>query len=91
MKEFGDLLHEGWKLKRSLGFGITNPMIDDWYSAARKAGAIGGKLLGAGGGGFLYFIAPPETHSKILAALGNPKTLPVSFDPQGSRIAFISN
>jgi D-glycero-alpha-D-manno-heptose-7-phosphate kinase len=91
MKAFGDLLHEGWKLKRSLGFGITNPMIDDWYSAARKAGAIGGKLLGAGGGGFLYFIAPPEAHSKILAALGNPKTLPVCFDSQGSRIAFINN
>ena len=73
------------------GFDITNTMIDELYEKARKAGAIGGKLLGAGGGGFLYFIAPPESHAKILEALGNPKTLPVSFDPFGSRIAFISN
>jgi len=91
MSDFGSLLHEGWLLKRSLGFGITNQLIDEWYDTARKAGAYGGKLLGAGGGGFIYFIAPPETHSKILEELGYPKTLPVSFDPFGSRIAFISN
>ncbi|MDC0004318.1 hypothetical protein OAE19_07975 [Porticoccaceae bacterium] len=91
MQEFGRLLDEGWRLKRSLGFGITNSLIDDWYEAAKKAGAIGGKLLGAGGGGFLYFIAPPERHEGIVAALGNPKTLPVTFDTQGSRVVFISD
>jgi|TARA_B110000211_G_C14068349_1_gene548749 D-glycero-alpha-D-manno-heptose-7-phosphate kinase len=91
MQEFGQLLDEGWRLKRSLGFGITNNLIDDWYEVAKKAGAIGGKLLGAGGGGFLYFIAPPERHERIVAALGNPKTLPVSFDSQGSRVVFISD
>ena len=91
MQDFGHLLDEGWRLKRSLGFGITNGLIDDWYEAAKKAGAIGGKLLGAGGGGFLYFIAPPERHERIIAALGNPKTLPVSFDSQGSRVVFISD
>jgi len=91
MQDFGRLLDEGWRLKRSLGFGITNGLIDDWYEAAKKAGAIGGKLLGAGGGGFLYFIAPPERHERIIAALGNPKTLPVSFDSQGSRVVFISD
>ena len=91
MQDFGRLLDEGWRLKRSLGFGITNGLIDDWYEAAKKAGAIGGKLLGAGGGGFLYFIAPPERHERIVAALGNPKTLPVSFDSQGSRVVFISD
>lgn len=90
MRDFGRLLDEGWHLKRSLGFGITNGLIDDWYEVAKKAGAIGGKLLGAGGGGFLYFIAPPERHERIITALGNPKTLPVSFDSQGSRVVFIS-
>lgn len=91
MQDFGRLLDDGWRLKRSLGFGITNGLIDDWYEEAKKAGAIGGKLLGAGGGGFLYFIAPPERHERIVAALGNPKTLPVSFDSQGSRVVFISD
>ena len=91
MQDFGRLLDEGWRLKRSLGFGITNGLIDDWYEVAKKAGAIGGKLLGAGGGGFLYFIAPPERHERIITALGNPKTLPVSFDSQGSRVVFISD
>ena len=91
MQDFGRLLDEGWRLKRSLGFGITNGLIDGWYEAAKKAGAIGGKLLGAGGGGFLYFIAPPERHERIVAALGNPKRLPVSFDSQGSRVVFISD
>lgn len=89
LNEFGNLLHEGWLLKRSLGFGITNPFINEWYDAARKAGAIGGKLLGAGGGGFLYLIAPPERHMAILETLGNPQTLPVEFDSLGSRIVFV--
>ena len=87
---FGNLLHEAWLLKRSLGFGITNPLVDDWYERARKAGAWGGKLLGAGGGGFLYILAPVERHSSILSALGDPQTLPVEFDHLGSRIVFIS-
>ncbi len=56
---FASLLHEGWELKRSLGFGISNDQINTWYDAARKAGATGGKLLGAGGGGFLLLVAPP--------------------------------
>ena len=89
LDEFGNLLHEGWLLKRSLGFGITNPFVNGWYDAARKAGAIGGKLLGAGGGGFLYLIAPPEKHMAILETLGNPQTLPVEFDSLGSRIVFV--
>lgn len=90
LDDFGRLLHEGWLLKRSLGFGITNPLVDEWYEAARTAGALGGKLLGAGGGGFLFLVAPPEKHAGILSKLGNPKTLPVRFDPHGSRIVFIS-
>ena len=91
VKNFGALLHEGWELKRSLGFGITNQRIDRWYEIARDYGAYGGKLLGAGGGGFIYLSAPPDNHGAILEALGNPKTLPVVFDPIGSRIVFISD
>jgi D-glycero-alpha-D-manno-heptose-7-phosphate kinase len=62
---FGEIIHEGWRLKKSLTAGITSDAIDDWYELARKAGAIGGKLLGAGTGGFLMFYAPPERHEAI--------------------------
>jgi D-glycero-alpha-D-manno-heptose-7-phosphate kinase len=90
IESFGALLDQGWELKRSLGFGISNQQVDDWYRLAREAGAYGGKLLGAGGGGFIYLLAAPDKHTDILNALGNPRTLPVSFDRVGSRIVFIS-
>lgn len=86
---FGKLLHEGWELKRSLGFGISDDRIDGWYAAARKAGAIGGKLLGAGGGGFLLLMAPPERHEAIRQALGRPRELDFKVDRLGSRIIFV--
>jgi D-glycero-alpha-D-manno-heptose-7-phosphate kinase len=88
--EFSRLLHVGWELKRSLGFGISDTQVDDWYAKARKAGAQGGKLLGAGGGGFLYLLAPPEKHDAIREALGKPRELPFGIDRLGSRIIFIS-
>ena len=89
--EFARLLNEGWLLKKSLGFGISNTAIDDWYEAAMKAGAQGGKLLGAGGGGFLMLVAPPEKHQAIRDALGNPREIPFEIDRRGSRIIFISD
>jgi len=89
--QFAELLHMGWKMKKSLGFGISNQRIDDWYNAARKAGAQGGKLLGAGGGGFLLLIAPQEKHQAIRDALGNPREIPFEVDRRGSRIIFISD
>ena len=89
--EFAQLLHQGWLLKKSLGFGISNSAIDDWYQAAMAAGAQGGKLLGAGGGGFLLLVAPPERHQAIRDALGNPRELPFEIDCRGSRIIFISD
>ncbi|MBL4701418.1 GHMP kinase [bacterium AH-315-I18] len=88
---FASLLHEGWQLKRSLGFGITNPMVDQWYNTARKHGALGGKLLGAGGGGFVLIMAPPEKHEAIREALGRPKELDFSIDQRGSRVIFFSD
>lgn len=62
---FGEILHEGWMRKRELASGISTPQIDDWYERARAAGAIGGKILGAGGGGFLLVYAPEERHDAI--------------------------
>jgi len=89
--EFARLLHCGWELKRSLGFGISDGFVDGWYDAARKAGAQGGKLLGAGGGGFLLLLAPPERHQAIRETLGHPRELEFKIDRAGSRIIFISD
>lgn len=90
LDEFCKLLHCGWELKRSLGFGISDERVDQWYDAARKAGAQGGKLLGAGGGGFLFLLAPPERHEAIREALGRPREIDFGIDRLGSRIIFIS-
>lgn len=89
--EFARLLHCGWELKRSLGFGISDERVDGWYDAARKAGAQGGKLLGAGGGGFVLLLAPPERHEAIREALGRPREIDLRIDRLGSRIIFISS
>ncbi len=89
LDRFAALLHEGWLLKRSLGCGISNGQIDEWYEAARRTGASGGKLLGAGGGGFLLLIAPPWRHRAIREALGRPRELPFRIARHGSRNIFI--
>ncbi len=85
---FGRLLHENWKLKRSLTDKITSPVIDDIYSAATRAGALGGKVLGAGGGGFMLFFADPKVQPKIRAALKNLLHVPFRFEYSGSSIIF---
>lgn len=86
---FGEVLHMGWTLKKTLAAGISNPKIDSWYDKARRHGAIGGKLLGAGGGGFLLLYAHPDCHSEICRALPELKPMPFRFAPQGSKIIFI--
>ena len=86
---FGEVLHMGWTLKKTLATGISNPEIDSWYDKARRHGAIGGKLLGAGGGGFLLLYAHPDCHSEICRALPELKPMPFRFAPQGSKIIFI--
>jgi D-glycero-alpha-D-manno-heptose-7-phosphate kinase len=86
---FAELLHQGWELKKSLGFGISVQRVDEWYEAARRNGATGGKLLGAGGGGFLLVMAPPWRHRSIREALGRPKELPFKVARHGSRNVFI--
>ncbi len=87
---FAELLHDGWQLKRSQGYGISDPMIDSWYEAAMQAGAQGGKLLGAGGGGFVLLLAPPERHEKIREVLKYPKELDFSLENTGSRIIYFN-
>lgn len=86
---FGEILHQGWQMKRSLASGISSQKIDEWYERARKSGAIGGKLLGAGGGGFLLVYAPPEKHESIIAALPELRLQPFRLEPQGSKIIYI--
>lgn len=88
LKQFGELLHEAWQLKRSLANGITNSTIDAAYAAARSAGALGGKLLGAGGRGFLLLFAEPSTHEAIIRALADWQPVSFRFSLEGSRIIF---
>jgi len=91
LSRFGQLLHEGWLLKRKLASGITSPQIDDYYERARAAGAIGGKILGAGGGGFLLLFCEPECRGAVRSALSDLKESPFRFEPQGSKIIYVSD
>ena len=83
---FGQLLDDGWQLKRELASSISNPLIDQWYDAAREAGATGGKLCGAGGGGFLLFAAPPGCHDAVRGALDGLVEMPVRPESHGSEL-----
>src|SRR5436305_4361124 len=85
---FGEILHENWMLKKELAEGISSGQVDQWYEQARRAGAAGGKLLGAGAGGFLLFYAPPERHPAIEAALDGLRRIHVHLESRGSRIIF---
>ncbi len=86
IQKFGSLLHEAWVLKRSLGAKISNSELDQMYDQARAAGAVGGKLTGAGGGGFLLLFAPPELHLKIKDSLQGVLHVPFDFESSGSRV-----
>jgi D-glycero-alpha-D-manno-heptose-7-phosphate kinase len=86
---FGEIIHENWLLKRSLASAVSNDLIDGCYSRARKAGAVGGKLLGAGAGGFLMFYAPQEKHAAITRELKALRLMKFGFEPQGSKIIFV--
>lgn len=88
IKEFGKLLHEAWMIKRDLSDKVTNNYVDDLYEAAISAGAIGGKLLGAGGGGFMLFFVPPEKRKDVRKRFSNLIYVPFSFDYRGSQVIF---
>ena len=90
-ESFGKLLDTQWKIKKSLTSKITNPIIDEIYETGISAGAVGGKLLGAGGGGFMLFYAPPEKHESIRDKLKDKLFVPFRFDNTGSKIVYFSH
>jgi len=88
LASFGEILHENWMLKKGITSGISTGHIDQWYEAARSAGAVGGKILGAGAGGFLMLYASQESHDAIKSALHMLRPVRMGFEPLGSRIIF---
>lgn len=88
LDEFGRILHKGWELKKRLAKGITNATIENCYLRALGAGAVGGKILGAGGGGFFLFYCRPTLHKNVVNALGDLRCVPFAFEPEGSRIIY---
>jgi len=88
LKEFGALLDESWKIKRKLSDKISTAHIDEIYETAQRAGAIGGKLLGAGGGGFVLIFAPPSAQKKIKEKLKKLLLVPFKFENLGTQIIF---
>jgi D-glycero-alpha-D-manno-heptose-7-phosphate kinase len=86
LNSFGEILEQGWKLKRGLAAGITNDVVDRSYRAAREAGAAGGKLLGAGSGGFLLLSCEPAKQGQVREALAALREMPVTLTSSGSEI-----
>ncbi|MGA1398422.1 MAG: GHMP kinase, partial [Schleiferiaceae bacterium] len=82
------LMHENWLLKQSLASGISDLSIQDAYQRGLAAGALGGKLLGAGGGGFMLFVVRPEDRAALDSALSDLRPFPFSWDFEGSRIIY---
>jgi D-glycero-alpha-D-manno-heptose-7-phosphate kinase len=89
LNRFGHLLHDAWELKKTLEPSISNPQIDAVYARARNAGALGGKLLGAGAGGFLLFYCEPHRQQRLREELAELSEVPFSLDPQGTKIVHI--
>jgi D-glycero-alpha-D-manno-heptose-7-phosphate kinase len=90
ISEFGKLLHEAWSLKKRLSDRVSTDFIDDVYLTACRAGAIGGKVLGAGGGGFVLFFVPPEHQAAVREALQELIYVPFKLETAGSRIVLYS-
>ena len=88
IKEFGELLHEGWLAKQSISDKISNAAIAKAYNAARDAGAIGGKITGAGGGGFMLLFVPPQDQPAVREKLSNLLHVPFQFEKSGSQVIF---
>ena len=88
LNEIGKILHKGWSLKRSISEGISDPFIDEIYEKAIKAGATGGKILGAGGGGFLLFFIEKDKKEKLCSVLKNLFEVSFMFDASGTRITY---
>ena len=82
------LLDQNWRLKQQLAVGISNPAIDDMYMKAKSAGALAGKILGAGGGGFLLLLVPRENQNKVFEAMATYRELPFMIEESGSKVIF---
>jgi D-glycero-alpha-D-manno-heptose-7-phosphate kinase len=88
---FGEILHENWVLKQSLVESITNSQINEYYDLAMKAGALGGKLLGAGQSGFLLFYVEPQNQSQVRDSLNFLTEMPIRFEPESSKVIYFSD
>ncbi len=91
LNSFGRSLHEGWEAKRALETSISNSQIDDYYERGLRAGALGGKLLGAGGGGFLLFFCEPHLQNGLREELSGLTEIPFGLEPQGSKIIYVGD
>jgi len=89
LKEFGNILHQGWLYKQKLASKITNPVINEHYKKARNAGAVGGKILGSGGGGFLLLYCEEGNQNKVRQALSDLKETSFGFESEGSKIVYV--
>ncbi len=89
--QVGKNLHSGWLYKKELASGISNPIINEYYEKALSAGALGGKILGAGGGGFLLILCNPKYHEKVKSSLRDLKCVPIKLEPQGSKIIYVED
>lgn len=87
VEKFGQVLDEGWQMKRALASRISNPAIDTWYEQAKACGAWGGKICGAGGGGFLMLLVPPARHHHVRKALADLQEVAVRFESHGARVS----
>jgi D-glycero-alpha-D-manno-heptose-7-phosphate kinase len=86
LEDFGELLDHSWQLKKTLSNKVSNPDLDHLYNIARSAGATGGKLLGAGGGGFMLLFVQPELHLQVRESLHDLVHVPFQFEHGGSRV-----
>lgn len=91
LTEFGKVLDEGWQFKQRLASNVTNGIINSYYEKAKKSGALGGKLLGSGGGGFLLLYCEEKNKEKVRNALSNLKEMDFKFEPEGSKIIYVGD
>ena len=91
IKRFGEILHKGWVYKQKLASNITNPIINSYYEKAKKSGAVGGKILGSGGGGFLLIYCEEKNQNNVRKTLPNLKELSFKFEPEGSKIIYVND
>ena len=89
VRQLGEILHESWLCKRQLAENVSNSRVDELYDCARSAGALGGKLLGAGQAGFLMLFCPPGEQSRVREKLDGLREVRMSFEPEGSKIIYV--